>query len=67
MIESLFSYNSLSSVKNEGATAKNSSLGKHVDSKRLQNITILLKALNATSAQVCEALIQGTVQTKYAF
>lgn len=68
MIESLFSYSTESSARNEEAKAKNSLAGKHVlDNKRLQNITILLKSLNATSAQVCEALVQGTLQTKYMF
>ena len=60
MIESLFGYNAQSLAKTEEAKAKGSSPGKHVlDNKRLQNITILLKALTATSEQVCEALIQG--------
>lgn len=60
MIESLFGYNAQSSAKNDEAKTRSSSSGKHVlDNKRLQNVTILLKALNATSEQVCEALIQG--------
>lgn len=60
MIESLFRYNLQSSVKNEEAKSKNPSPRKHVmDNKRLQNITILMKAVNATVEQVCDALIQG--------
>ncbi|XP_020270048.1 formin-like protein 11 [Asparagus officinalis] len=60
MIESLFGYNAQSSAKNDEAKTRSSPPGKHVlDNKRLQNVTILLKALNATSEQVCESLIQG--------
>lgn len=61
MIESLFSYNLQSSGKNEEARSKASSPSKHVlEPKRLQNFTILLKALNATSDQICGALLKGT-------
>jgi len=68
MIESLFGYNTQNSTNTEEAKAKSSSPGKHVlDNKRLQNITILLKALNATSEQVCEALIQGRFGGKHTF
>lgn len=68
MIESLFGYNAQSSAKTEEAKAKSSSPGKHVlDNKRLQNITILLKALNATSEQVCEALMEGTLEINIPF
>ncbi|KAM7474020.1 hypothetical protein LguiB_021263 [Lonicera macranthoides] len=60
MIESLFSYNLQNSLKNDEAKGKSPSPGKHVlEPKRLQNITILSKALNVTIEQVCEALIQG--------
>lgn len=61
MIESLFSYNLQNSLKNDEAKSKSPSPGKHIlEPKRLQNITILSKALNVTDEQVCEALIQGT-------
>ncbi|XP_059648490.1 formin-like protein 11 [Cornus florida] len=60
MIESLFGYNLQNSMKNDEAKSKSPSPCKHVlESKRLQNITILSKALNATSEQVCDALIRG--------
>ncbi|XP_008801139.3 formin-like protein 2 isoform X1 [Phoenix dactylifera] len=60
MIESLFGYNVQSCAKNEEAKSKTSSPSKHVmEHKRLQNITILMKAVNATVEQVCDALIQG--------
>ncbi|KAJ4765312.1 Formin-like protein [Rhynchospora pubera] len=60
MIESLFGYNSKSVLKHEEAKSKSPSPSKHVlEHKRLQNITILLKALNATTDQVCNAIIKG--------
>ncbi|GKC47042.1 formin-like protein 11, partial [Tanacetum coccineum] len=58
MIESLFGYNLHNT--NEDLKSKSPSPSKHVlDPKRLQNLTILLKALNATTEQVCRALVQG--------
>lgn len=60
MIESLFGYNLQNSIKNDETKSKTPSPSQHVlDPKRLQNITILSKALNATAEQVCEALMQG--------
>lgn len=60
MIESLFGYNIQKSIKNDEAKSKSPSPSKHVlEPKRLQNITILSKALNVTAEQVCEALVQG--------
>ncbi|KAK7392025.1 hypothetical protein VNO78_20451 [Psophocarpus tetragonolobus] len=60
MIESLFGYNLQSSIKNDETKSKTPSPSKHVlEPKRLQNITILSKALNATAEHVCEALMQG--------
>ncbi|KAJ0599835.1 putative formin, FH2 domain-containing protein [Helianthus annuus] len=58
MIESLFSYN-LHNVNDE-MKSKSPSPSKHVlEPKRLQNLTILLKALNVTAEQVCCALVRG--------
>lgn len=58
MIESLFSYNLHNSI-DEGKS-KTPSPSKHVlEPKRLQNISILSKALGVTVEQVCEALIKG--------
>ncbi|KAF2307262.1 hypothetical protein GH714_025872 [Hevea brasiliensis] len=46
--------------KDDEAKSKTPSPSKHVlEPKRLQNLTILSKALNATPEQVCEALIRG--------
>ncbi|KAJ8752494.1 hypothetical protein K2173_004782 [Erythroxylum novogranatense] len=60
MIESLFGYNLQGTLKNDEVKSKSPSPSKHVlEPKRLQNITILSKALNATADQVCEALIRG--------
>jgi hypothetical protein len=64
MIESLFGYNAAArcSVKLEEGQSRSPSLGHHVlDPKRLQNITILMKAVNATADQIYAALLQGTV------
>ncbi|KAJ8621200.1 hypothetical protein MRB53_029729 [Persea americana] len=59
-MESLFGYNLRSSMKNEEVKSKSPSPSKNVlDHKRLQNITILSKALNATAEHVCEALLKG--------
>jgi hypothetical protein len=60
MIESLFLYNSRLSAKHEEAQSRSPSLGHHVlDPKRLQNITILMKAVNATAEQIYAALLHG--------
>ncbi|KAG9133186.1 hypothetical protein Leryth_025659 [Lithospermum erythrorhizon] len=48
--------------------SKSPSPKKHVlEPKRLQNITILSKALNMTSEQVCDALIKGTPKVSWIF
>uniref|UniRef100_M4CAB9 Formin-like protein n=1 Tax=Brassica campestris TaxID=3711 RepID=M4CAB9_BRACM len=60
MIESLFGYTMQSSTKNEEGKCKTPSPGKHLlEPKRLQNFTILLKALNANADQICSALGKG--------
>lgn len=60
MIESLFGYNLQNSMKNDETKSKTPSPSKHVlEPKRLQNITILSKALNVTDEQVCDALMRG--------
>lgn len=62
MIESLFGYNAGArcSAKHEEAQSRSPSLGHHVlDPKRLQNITILMKAVNASAEQIYAALLQG--------
>ena len=60
MIESLFGYNFQSTEKNDEAKSNTPSPSKHVlEPKRLQNITILSKAITATAEQVCGALMRG--------
>ncbi|XP_031482262.2 formin-like protein 11 isoform X1 [Nymphaea colorata] len=60
MIESLFWYNMRNSSLDAEVGNRSSSLNKHIlDPKRLQNITILSKAVNASPEQVCNALIHG--------
>lgn len=60
MIESLFGYNLQNPLKNDEGRSRTPSPGKHLlEPKRLQNITILSKALNASPEQVCDSLIQG--------
>ncbi|KAF3680986.1 Formin-like protein 11 [Capsicum annuum] len=59
MIESLFGYN-LHNMKTDEGKSKTPSPSKHVlEPKRLQNISILSKALGVAVEQVCEALIKG--------
>lgn len=62
MIESLFGYNLQNPLTNDEVKSKSPSpsSSKHIlEPKRIQNITILSKALNATAEQVCEALLNG--------
>jgi len=60
MIESLFGYNLKTAFKNDEGKSKSPSPSKHVlEPKRLQNITILSKALNVSPEKVCEALVKG--------
>lgn len=66
MIESLFGYNLRSSSRTEEGKSKTPSPGKHVmEHKRLQNITILMKALNANAEQVRNALMLGRSRNEY--
>ncbi|EEE61132.1 hypothetical protein OsJ_15066 [Oryza sativa Japonica Group] len=60
MIESLFGYNARCSTKHEEVQSRSPSLGHHVlDTKRLQNFTILMKAVSATAEQIFAALLHG--------
>lgn len=60
MIESLFGYNLQNPLKNDEMRSRTPSPSKHLlEPKRLHNITILSKALNASPEQVCDSLIQG--------
>lgn len=60
MIESLFGYDIKYSSRYD--EAKSPSPKKHIlEPKRLQNITILSKALNVSADHICEALRQGNL------
>lgn len=62
MMESLFGYTTAEKTKSE--RRKDSSLeSPHyiqiIDAKKSQNLAILLKALNVTTEEVCDALKEG--------
>ncbi|KAL3647089.1 hypothetical protein CASFOL_008057 [Castilleja foliolosa] len=66
MIESLFSYAPASDGKNKNEAKKESSSQdvtpqyiQIIDAKKSQNLAILLKALNVTTEEVCDALEEG--------
>uniref|UniRef100_A0ACD6AMY8 Uncharacterized protein n=1 Tax=Avena sativa TaxID=4498 RepID=A0ACD6AMY8_AVESA len=60
MIKSLFAYNFQGIVKDEDAMSRTLPTTKHViEHHRLQNTTILLKTLNATTEQVHNSIAQG--------
>ncbi|CAD6265409.1 unnamed protein product [Miscanthus lutarioriparius] len=61
MIKSLFAYNFQGPAKNEDPKSKSLSTSKHViEHHKLQNTTILLKTLNASTEQVCSSITEGT-------
>lgn len=64
MIETLFGYNAVE--KNNGQRLKGSSSQdpsppyiQIIDKKKAQNLLILLRALNVTMEEVCDALYEG--------
>ncbi|KAJ7948501.1 Formin-like protein [Quillaja saponaria] len=63
MMESLFGYNSVD--KNKGERKESSSQSptpqfiQIIDSKKAQNLSILLRALNVTIEEVCDAINEG--------
>ncbi|CAL5006095.1 unnamed protein product [Urochloa decumbens] len=60
-IKSLFAYNFQGPVKTDDANNKTLSTNKHViEHHKLQNTTILLKTLNASTEQVCISITEGT-------
>lgn len=61
-MESLFGFNSANTVPKEGRKLVIPSLDQEnrvLDPKKSQNIAILLRALNVTREEVCEALLDG--------
>ncbi|KAG8499973.1 hypothetical protein CXB51_006412 [Gossypium anomalum] len=67
MIETLFTANNLNSAtKENGRRQSLSSVNQEnrvLDPKKSQNIAILLRALNVTIEEVCEALMEGNSDT----
>lgn len=62
MIESLFGYNNVEKNKNTAKKASESSEPQYIqliNPKKAQNLSILLKALNVTTAEVYDALKEG--------
>ncbi|XP_038897288.1 formin-like protein 5 isoform X2 [Benincasa hispida] len=65
MIETLFGYTPVDKTKTEGKKESSSQDPAHqyiqiIDSKKAQNLSILLRALNVTKEEVCDALHEGT-------
>ncbi|RID72093.1 hypothetical protein BRARA_C03999 [Brassica rapa] len=69
MIETLFVAKSLDSKPNQSQTTPRCVLpspnqeNRVLDPKKAQNIAILLRALNVTIEEVCEALLEGNAET----
>lgn len=63
MIESLFMVNSNGSANKDGVRrqfiSETNQENLVLDPKKSQNIAILLRALNVTVDEVCEALVEG--------
>ncbi|KAK1399474.1 hypothetical protein POM88_009337 [Heracleum sosnowskyi] len=64
MMEDLFGYNKVENKKNDQGTKKQSGLAapkfiQIIDPKKAQNLSILLKALNVTTEEVCDAIQEG--------
>ncbi|KAK4716645.1 hypothetical protein R3W88_014983 [Solanum pinnatisectum] len=64
MMESLFGYNAAHAGKNDGGKATSSFEAtpqyiQIIDAKKSQNLAIVLKALNVTTEEVCDALKEG--------
>eukprot|EP01018_Ginkgo_biloba_P024379 Gb_11092 [translate_table: standard] len=64
MIESLFGYNPTATVKSEvakpsAALPSSRKMDQILDPRKSQNIAILLRALNVTREEICDALMQG--------
>jgi len=65
-METLFGYNAMAADKGKGQAKKEVAsqpatpqLIQIINSKKAQNLSILLKALNVTSDEVCDALLEG--------
>lgn len=70
MIETLFGYNAVDKNKNERkkeSSSQDPSLQyiQIIDSKKSQNVAILLRALNVTTEEVCDAINEGNLFPLY--
>jgi hypothetical protein len=70
MIETLFGYNAVDKNKNESkkeSSSQDPSLQyiQIIDSKKSQNVAILLRALNVTTEEVCDAINEGNLFSLY--
>lgn len=68
MIESLFMVNNPNMTQKDGSRRPVSGYPANqenqvLDPKKSQNVAILLRALNVTADEVCEALMEGNVLT----
>lgn len=66
MIETLFGYNAVDKSKNERRKESSSQdpspqYIQIIDPKKSQNLAILLRALNVTIEEVCDALHEGSL------
>lgn len=64
MMENLFGYNKVENNKNDESTKKKPARDapkyiQIIDSKKAQNLSIMLKALNVTTEEVCDAIQEG--------
>lgn len=71
MIETLFVVNNSNQISKDAVPRSVHPLQNQedrvLDPKKSQNIAILLKALNVTKEEVCEALLQGTFHSSMRF
>lgn len=66
MIETLFGYNTVDKNKNERKKESSSQdpspqYIQIIDSKKAQNLSILLRALNVSTEEICDALNEGNL------
>lgn len=71
MIESLFGYNNVDKNKNErrkdSSTSEAPVYIQIIETKKAQNLSILLKALNVTTEEVIDALREGETLSLFLF
>lgn len=70
MIESLFGYNAADKNKNErkkesSSQGPSTQLVQIINPKKAQNLSILLRALNVTIEEVCDAIREGDLSPSF--